>query len=57
MRLLMFLMVVAAVVYGAVSLVRWAGSRGDVMSGTGLQKLSFALLVGLMLYAAVTGGV
>jgi len=26
------------------------------MSGTGLQKLSYALLVALMLYAAFTGG-
>jgi hypothetical protein len=30
--------------------------KGFVVSGTGLQKLSFFLLVALILYVAITGG-
>jgi hypothetical protein len=31
--------------------------QGSVMSGTGLQKLSFALLIVLILYVSIAGGV
>ncbi|MDH3263494.1 MAG: hypothetical protein OEM24_05810 [Paracoccaceae bacterium] len=30
--------------------------RGGIMTGTGLQKLAFFVLIALILYVAVTGG-
>ena len=44
---------VGFVIYAAVKVLHYFSE--DTVTGTGIQKLSFLLLVGLVVYAAVTG--